>query len=52
MCKIKDFFHNRVKKHLFLSISHNFFNSLLVDLIFSHFVHRIPHRGGEALLSA
>ena len=52
MCKIKDFFHNRVKKHLFLSISHNFFNSLLVDLIFGHFVHRIPHRGFEALLSA
>lgn len=52
MCKIKDFFHNRVKKRLFLSISHNFFNSLLVDLIFGHFVHRIPHRGFEALLSA
>ena len=51
MCKIKDFFHNRVKKHLFLSISHNFFNSFLVDLIFGHFVHRIPHTALIELLS-
>lgn len=38
--------------HLFLSISNKFYDLLLVDLIFGHFVHRIPHRGFGALLSA
>ena len=38
--------------HLFLSISNKFYDLLLVDLIFGHFVHRIPHRGYRVLFSA